>query len=452
MEPDVLYTTTEDGANIAYTTLGSGPSVIMTSNLHSFSGRLRLHPGFQAVCQAIARRFTLVLYDGRGMGLSAREYRDYGIDARVKDLESVIRVVGAETFALYGILYGGFAAIVYAARHPERMTSLVLENSVASGERWFRDSPIGRVNVALAAVTTEQWEYVSEAIAARVIPRDAPQEASRIVGTLLRESFTPADFLLHRQALREIDFSRKLAAVSSPTLVISTDTVGQPFEHARELASAIPSARLIRVASGWEGWSDRDYVKLMDFLAAHVLSSAGDAEPPITPSGMTAILFADIADSTALTERLGDAAFRAKARDLGGALRALIRECAGQPVEGPTLGDGVMAVFTSARAAIAAALACASAGASAGLPLHIGLHAGDVTREKDPDGRSNVYGGAVNIASRIAGLSAAGEVLVSETVRSLARTSGGVSFEDRGRRRLKGVGETVRVWAVREGE
>jgi class 3 adenylate cyclase len=37
------------------------------------------------------------------------------------------------------------------------------------------------------------------------------------------------------------------------------------------------------------------------------------------------------------------------------------------------------------------------------------------------------------------------------TVRSLARTSGGVSFEDRGRRRLKGVGETVRVWAVREG-
>ncbi len=112
--------------------------------------------------------------------------------------------------------------------------------------------------------------------------------------------------------------------------------------------------------------------------------------------------------------------------------------------------DGVLAVFTSAREAIEAALACGAAGASAGLPLHLGLHAGDVIREKDPDGRDNVYGGAVNIASRIAGLSAAGEVLVSETVRSLARTSAGVGFEDRGEQALKGVGEAVRVWLVVE--
>jgi len=80
----------------------------------------------------------------------------------------------------------------------------------------------------------------------------------------------------------------------------------------------------------------------------------------------------------------------------------------------------------------------------------LGLHAGDVLREADADGRSNVYGGAVNIASRISGLSAPGEVLVSETVRSLARTSAGVGFEDRGEQVLKGVGEAVRVWAVRE--
>jgi class 3 adenylate cyclase len=57
----------------------------------------------------------------------------------------------------------------------------------------------------------------------------------------------------------------------------------------------------------------------------------------------------------------------------------------------------------------------------------------------------------VGSASRISGLSAAGEVLVSETVRSLARTSAGVRFEDRGEQALKGVGEPVRVWAVREG-
>ena len=63
---------------------------------------------------------------------------------------------------------------------------------------------------------------------------------------------------------------------------------------------------------------------------------------------------------------------------------------------------------------------------------------------------NNVYGGAVNIASRISGLSAPSEVLVSDVVRSLARTSAGVRFEDRGEQALKGVGEPVRVWAVRE--
>src|SRR4030066_906539 len=100
-----------------------------------------------------------------------------------------------------------------------------------------------------------------------------------------------------------------------------------------------------------------------------------DAPVPLSPlpSGTAIILFADIVDSTALTERMGDAAFRDKARELDGALRAAIRESEGTPVEGKLLGDGVRAVFTSARQAIAAALRCGAAGDAAGLPLHLGL-------------------------------------------------------------------------------
>ena len=96
-------------------------------------------------------------------------------------------------------------------------------------------------------------------------------------------------------------------------------------------------------------------------------------------------------------------------------------------------------MHSPARQALASALACRKAGNDAGLPLH----AGDVIREDN-----NVCAGAVNIASRISGLSAPGEVLVSETVRSLARTSAGVRFDDRGEQALKGVGEPVRVWMV----
>ena len=63
----------------------------------------------------------------------------------------------------------------------------------------------------------------------------------------------------------------------------------------------------------------------------------------------------------------------------------------------------------------------------------------------------NVFGGTVNIASRISGLSAPGEVLLSDVVRALARTSASVTFEDRGEHVLKGVGEPQRVYAVRKG-
>jgi class 3 adenylate cyclase len=160
-------------------------------------------------------------------------------------------------------------------------------------------------------------------------------------------------------------------------------------------------------------------------------------------SGTAIILFADIADSTALTERLGDAAFRAKARELDEALRRAITSNGGTAIEGKLLGDGVLATFGAAREAIACAQACHSAATNASLALHVGIHAGDVIREE-----GNVYGGAVNIAARISGEAAAGETLVSATVRDLARTSAGVSFEDRGERELKGVGESVRVYEV----
>jgi class 3 adenylate cyclase len=163
-----------------------------------------------------------------------------------------------------------------------------------------------------------------------------------------------------------------------------------------------------------------------------------------TTSGTASILFTDIADSTALTERLGDAAFRAASRTLEERIRRAMREASGTPVDGKVLGDGVMGVFASAARAIDAARLCVAASSDAELPLHIGIHAGDVIREE-----GNVYGGAVNIASRICALCEPGEVLVSATVRDLARTSAGVSFEDRGEHAFKGIAEPLRVFAVR---
>ena len=177
--------------------------------------------------------------------------------------------------------------------------------------------------------------------------------------------------------------------------------------------------------------------------------SEGESQPMTAPaiaSGTAVILFADIVDSTALTERMGDAAFRERARALDASLRSIISEAGGTTIDAKTLGDGVLATFPAASQAIDAALRCGAAGDAQGLPLHLGLHAGDVIREAN-----NVFGGAVNIASRISALSAPGEVLVSRTVADLARTSAGVAFEDRGEHALKGVADAQRVFAVRPG-
>jgi class 3 adenylate cyclase len=72
------------------------------------------------------------------------------------------------------------------------------------------------------------------------------------------------------------------------------------------------------------------------------------------------------------------------------------------------------------------------------------MHAGDVINEE-----GNVFGGAVNLAARVAAVADPTEVLVSQTVRDLARTSATVTFEDRDRHHLKGVEEPQRIFAVR---
>jgi class 3 adenylate cyclase len=168
-----------------------------------------------------------------------------------------------------------------------------------------------------------------------------------------------------------------------------------------------------------------------------------DIVEPAIPDGTVTIMFTDIAGSTALTEELGDAGFRSVARRMETSLRACVGESGGAVIEGKLLGDGLLAVFTSAGPALECAVRCVDAARGVGLGLHVGLHAGDVIREG-----GNIFGGAVNLAARVAGEAPAGYVLASETVRALARTAAPVAFADRGERRLRGFAEPVRLYAV----
>jgi class 3 adenylate cyclase len=437
MEPRIQYAKTTDGVNIAFATAGEGRTVIVvpTPPLSHVQRQWDLLPG---QFRGLVERFRAVWYDSRGSGLSDRTALDFTLPAMVRDLESVADRAGGDTFALWAVYDGVSIAIAYAVTHPSRVSHLILADGWASFSDYYEAPTI----LAEEALRSQDWLIYTETFARVLSGLEGPESAAfaaeyaKHIRACVEPDALKAAY--SAQGNESWDVVELLGQVQTPTLILHNR--GNRFlstQVGQRLAAAIPDARFMLI-------DDMVYNDAPRLIEGFIRDTTYD-ELGVWPlaSGTAIILFADIVDSTALTERLGDAAFRAKARDLDAALRSVIREHSGTPIEGKLLGDGVLAVFTSGRQAIEAALACGQAGNHAGLPLHLGLHAGDVIREDN-----NVYGGAVNIASRISGVSAPGEVLVSETVRSLARTSAGVRFEDRGEQALKGVGEPVRVWAV----
>jgi len=442
MEPRVQYAQTADGVNIAFWTLGEGKPFVHMPQLF---GHIQLEwqdPGRRQWYEHMAQSRMLVRYDRRGTGMSDREVTDFTLDCQLMDLEAIADRLALGKFALLASYYGGTVAIAYCIRHSERVSRLILHNSWARGSDFLQVPQVQ----ALRSLIDKDWEFFSES-AAQFIAGWGAGQGSRRLAAFIRESISPEVLEASYQASDDLDVTDLLPEVRQPTLVLHSREIPYPkLEVARNLASRIPDARLA-VVEGSLSLPKPDEVSPLVMAIDEFLAESEEAPaPPELPEGMAVLLFADIAESTALTEQLGDAAFRAKARELDTSLRSVIHDSGGTPVEGKVLGDGVLAVFTSARQAIDCALRCDAASEPLGLRLHLGIHAGDVIREGN-----NVYGGAVNIAARIAAASEPGEVLVSDTLRGLARTSAGVSFDDRGEHTLKGVGEPQRLFAVRGG-
>ena len=443
MDPPIQYAQASDGVSIAYWAIGDGTPFVHMPWFRMSHVQLEWQiPEIKRWYEALAGRTRLVRYDGRGIGLSQRRVSDYSLDALVRDVEAVVDRLELPQFALFGLVHTGPVAIAYAARHPERVSKLVLWCTYARSSDYSQSSEIQ----ATRDVMDKNWEMYTNTLA-HVRLGWSEGEPARRFAAVMQESVSPEALHASISAFKDLDVTELLPRVHCPVLLLHRRQLSWlPVDTAKDLASHLPDARLTLI----EGESGAPYLGDADGVLNAITEFLGVGEarlPRLSPGGTAVILYADIAESTALTERLGDRAFREKARELDGILRAAIRRSGGTPIEGKLLGDGVLAVFPSARQAIEAALGCEREGSAAGLPLHLGIHAGDVIRED-----SNVYGGAVNIASRIAGLAAPGEILVSETVRSLARTSAGVHFEDRGEQALRGVGDPVRVWAVRESD
>ena len=159
------------------------------------------------------------------------------------------------------------------------------------------------------------------------------------------------------------------------------------------------------------------------------------------PDGPVTIMFTDVEGSTALNTRLGDDATRPLLREIEAAVRAQLEAHGGQEVKGT--GDGHLVWFASARRAVACAVAIQRALVGADLRVRVGLTTGEVTAEG-----GDLYGEAVNLAARVAARADGGEILVADVVRQLTGTLGGAAYREKGRFKLKGFPERVRLFSV----
>ncbi len=443
MEQQVRYVRSADGTNIAYADIGDGVPLIVSSNIWAHLDMTWQSEARLPLLALVRQGFRLIRYDMRGMGMSERDVHDFSIERQIDDLEAVRGRTRVDTFALFGVVHATPACIAYAATRPDRLTHLMLNIPFATGSEWYGALPTLRGLESFRELGDEQWALYT-LTHATTLAGLSPNFSVEALAALMRAATTPTTLKRYFAALRTQDVSGLLGNVKTPTLVIETsrDDLVNRFAHA--VVTAIPDATLARVDRALGAPTMDDVTLITRFVLAREPFSAVAVADPATPAGgMAVVLFADIANSTGLTEHIGDAAFRERARALDSSLRTIITEAAGVAIDGKLLGDGVLATFSSASQAITAALRCRGSADDAAMPLHLGIHAGDVIREDN-----NVYGGAVNIASRISALSVPGEILVSQTVRDLARTSAGVTFEDRGDQALKGIDDAVRVFAV----
>ncbi len=160
-----------------------------------------------------------------------------------------------------------------------------------------------------------------------------------------------------------------------------------------------------------------------------------------------AILFTDLESSVATTQRLGDAEAMDLLRTHDGLIRDALKEHAGSEVK--HTGDGIMASFIAASAAVECSIAIQRAfhahneqHSDSPLRIRIGLCAGEPVMEHE-----DLFGAAVQLARRICDCAKPGEILIANVIRELCMGKGFL-FSDREEQALRGFEDPVRLYEV----
>ena len=196
----------------------------------------------------------MLRYDERGCGHSDRDIGDLSLDARVADLEAVIDAAGFERVVLLGMSQGGPVAVAYAARHPERVSHLILFATYARGRLMRDPSPSAREHaelmISLIRMGWGQNQPAFRRLFTTLFIPEATSEQMEWFDELQRVTTEPETAVRIRDARNHDEVSLEATKVASPTLVLHPrhDAL-VPISEGRLLATLIPGAHFAPLES-----------------------------------------------------------------------------------------------------------------------------------------------------------------------------------------------------------
>jgi pimeloyl-ACP methyl ester carboxylesterase/DNA-binding CsgD family transcriptional regulator len=248
VKQQIRFCTVADGVRIAFATHGKGPPIVRASTWLTHLEFDWQSPLWHHWLEGLAEGHMVVRYDERGCGLSDLAVEDLSLQAWVADLEAVVDAAGLERFALLGISHGGPIVIAYTARHPERVSHLVLYGTYARG-RLRRSAQAREEAELLVSLVRVGWGQANpayrRAFTTLFVPGATPQQMDWF-DELQRVSTTPETAARIRRTRDELDVTALAGRVAVPTLVLHArgDAV-VPFEEGRRLAALLPDARFV---------------------------------------------------------------------------------------------------------------------------------------------------------------------------------------------------------------
>src|SRR6202166_991963 len=350
VEPRETRYVSVEGSDVAYQVAGQGPiDVLWCYGLGSHVDFFWDIPWAVESFMPLVKISRLIIFDRRGTGGSGPVPLNAipTWEELTEDMTAVLDAVGSTRTVLMATLETGPIAILFAAMHPERVSSLILLNTTA---RYLEaeDYPIGVPPATADAVLEllgKTWGTGELTRLANPSWADDP-EVHRLGARLTRASATPSEALAqYAYFVRHVDVRNVLPLIRVSTLVIHVkDSPFVPITHGRYLAEHIADARFSEIPGGDIG-DPREEV-----MADTVEFLTGDRPAIDADRILTNVLFTDIVGSTERAASSGDRRWRSLLDAHDRAVRDQLRRFRGQEIN--TTGDGFVASFDGPARAI----------------------------------------------------------------------------------------------------